>query len=88
MQFASTVDNQPAWLGGRDNGWRQLQPTAQHGVLYDFMSFAGGDDPSTRLLKQVPNLREPDRLCDIEEKLRIVQERSLKVKLHTPPPPA
>lgn len=78
MQYASTVDNQPAWLGGRDNGWRQLQPTAQHGVLYDFMTFARGDEPSTRLLKQVPNLREPESLCDIEEKLRIVQERSLK----------
>jgi len=48
MQYASAVDNQPAWLGGRDNGWRQLQPTAQHGVLYDFMTFARGDEPSTR----------------------------------------
>lgn len=81
MHYTSAVDNRPAWLGGRDNGWRPLEPTERHGVLMDFVEYAHGGVPSTRLLQKVPNLREPEPLAVLQEKLRIVQERANQASL-------
>lgn len=59
MQLTSSMDNQPAYLGGRDNGWRLLQSEVQHGVLYDFLEYFNGGDLSDNLATKVPGLRPP-----------------------------
>mmetsp|Transcript_3354 Transcript_3354/g.8270 ORF Transcript_3354/g.8270 Transcript_3354/m.8270 type:complete len:250 (+) Transcript_3354:160-909(+) len=49
MQLAAVTDNLAARLGGRDNGWRPLQPEEHHGVLFDFVAYCHGADLTSRL---------------------------------------
>ena len=56
MQYASTIDCQPAYLGGRSNGWRVLHTEVpqQSGLLYDLVTYFKGSDATDSLKRTVP----------------------------------
>eukprot|EP00038_Savillea_parva_P001334 m.103227 g.103227 ORF g.103227 m.103227 type:complete len:282 (+) comp10473_c0_seq1:119-964(+) len=60
MQLTAVTDNMAASLGGRDNGWRPLQPEERHGVLFDFFTYCHGGELTARLQKHVPDLADED----------------------------
>lgn len=77
MQYASTIDCQPAYLGGRGNGWRVLhtEVVQQQGLLYDLVNYFKGDVASDALKKKVPAFVSED---DIAKDMQISKLRSLE----------
>lgn len=80
MQFAAATDNLSAGLGGRDNGWRYLQPEEQHGVLYDFINYCHDGKVTPRLQRHAPSLG--DEIVDVRsaDEEALAQSRAVEAR--------
>lgn len=78
-QHASKVDNQPAYLGGRSNGWRTLytEVAAAQGLLYDIVNYLQGGEVSEDLRKHLPDEDEYDPIQSADE-ARLQKLRALE----------
>eukprot|EP00037_Helgoeca_nana_P038168 m.19231 g.19231 ORF g.19231 m.19231 type:complete len:355 (-) comp9897_c0_seq1:703-1767(-) len=80
MQLTAVTDNLSARLGGRDNGWRPLQPEEHHGVLFDFVAYCHGAEVTSRLKRHVPELGDDDAGIQTAEDEALIQGRALEAR--------
>eukprot|EP00035_Acanthoeca_spectabilis_P032274 m.18108 g.18108 ORF g.18108 m.18108 type:complete len:349 (+) comp5268_c0_seq1:182-1228(+) len=80
MQLAAVTDSLAARMGGRDNGWRPLQPEEHHGVLFDFVAYCHGAELTSRLQRHVPELGDGDVDPWSEEEEALIRSRAVEAR--------
>ncbi|GCC22098.1 hypothetical protein chiPu_0000483 [Chiloscyllium punctatum] len=89
MQYISSLDETPAYLGGKDNYWRMLTLTnlPRTTIMYDIMDYAQNKTLSQRLKDELPTLLSKPTTEEIQlQHIRTIsQTRSPTPSISIPP---
>ncbi|CAF0783582.1 unnamed protein product [Brachionus calyciflorus] len=77
MQYASVLDDMPAYVGGRSNNWRRLNLSdlPRYTIFYDVLNYAFNKKMSPSLAKEIPVLLKPPTNSDIQlEQIKLISK--------------